>query len=413
MGELVDQAGDREDILISTDGISKKFCRNLRRSMYYGMQDLSRDLLGLRPRETQLRSHEFWALQDISFRLQRGDVLGLIGLNGSGKSTLLRLLCGIFPPDRGSISVRGRVSALIALGAGFHPNMSGRENVYLNGSILGIPMQELEEQFEAIVDFAELHDSIDAPVSTYSSGMRVRLGFAIATRIRPDILLIDEVLAVGDVRFRGKCYNLIKEIAAETATIFVTHQLPQVSMLCNKICVLDRGQVQYFGKDVGHGIELYLSGMEDASGTVGGSGKAVISDIEVNGPGEEKILFRDDVTVAFTLTLHSSVKAVEAGITFLTPDQRMVAQSRSLRDGMPIANRGEPIRVRARFRDLELCPGTYYLSIFAYDDETAELVGHYFSVKKIVVQGDFTAHTAIALRADWQLGEGRDEEAGT
>ncbi|MBE9531297.1 MAG: ABC transporter ATP-binding protein, partial [Proteobacteria bacterium] len=194
------------EVVISIKNLSKKFCTHLKRSMAYGIIDLSKNLVGIKPNTEELRRDEFWALDNMNFELKRGEVLGLIGLNGCGKTTLLRLLTGIFPPDKGEITIKGRVGALIAVGAGFHPHMTGRENIYLNGTILGMSAKELDACFDDIIEFAEIGDFIEAPVSTYSSGMRVRLGFAIAIHINPDILLIDEVLAVGDLNFSIKCF---------------------------------------------------------------------------------------------------------------------------------------------------------------------------------------------------------------
>ena len=230
------------DVALSVRNVSKKFCKNLRRSMTYGILDLGRNLVGIRPDSTGLRRDEFWALRDINFELRRGEALGLIGANGSGKSTLLRMIAGIFPPDKGEIAVRGRVGALIALGAGFHPHMTGRENIYLNGTILGMSRAELEEKSEAIIDFAEIRDFIDAPVATYSSGMRVRLGFAVAIHIEPEVLLVDEILAVGDLRFRVKCFDWVNEfVAAGRALIFVSHNVHNLLRVCKYAVVMNRG----------------------------------------------------------------------------------------------------------------------------------------------------------------------------
>jgi len=211
--------------------------------MVYGVVDLSKNLLGIRPDSTVIRKDEFWALNDISFELGRGEVLGLIGMNGSGKTTLLRLLSGIFPPDKGEIMVKGRVGALIAIGAGFHPHMTGRENIYLNGTILGMTRDELENKFHDIVDFAEIRDFLDAPVSTYSSGMRVRLGFSIAVQMAPDVLLIDEVLAVGDVAFKAKCQRKISQLIEKgTTIILVSHDMNSIKKNCHKVMLLDKGK---------------------------------------------------------------------------------------------------------------------------------------------------------------------------
>jgi lipopolysaccharide transport system ATP-binding protein len=206
----------KSEVVVSVKNISKKFCKALKRSMAYGIVDLSKNLFGIKPESTELRNEEFWALDDISFELMRGESLGLIGVNGSGKTTLLRLLAGIFPPDRGEIMIKGKVGALISVGAGFHAHMTGRENIYLNGSILGLSREEIDSKFEEITDFAEIGDFLDAPVATYSSGMRIRLGFSIATAIEPDVLLLDEILAVGDAKFRNKCYNRIGKMQNNT-----------------------------------------------------------------------------------------------------------------------------------------------------------------------------------------------------
>ncbi len=243
--------------------------------MVYGMQDLARNLVGLPPPtidpdpalqrssgDDGLRRDEFWALKDINFDLKRGECLGLIGDNGSGKTTLLRLISGIFPPDAGELAVRGRIGALIALGAGFHPHLSGRENVYLNGSILGMTRDEIDEKYQSIVEFAEIGDFIDAPVSTYSSGMYVRLGFAIAVNTNPDIILVDEILAVGDYNFQEKCMRKMDEIrASNKALIFVTHSLYRIESFCDRAIWLKQG------REVTHGtavdvIRQYLDEQE-------------------------------------------------------------------------------------------------------------------------------------------------------
>lgn len=229
------------DVVLRVDNVSKKFCRKLKQSMKYGIKDLARSLVGVSEKSNDLRDDEFWAVKDVSFELKRGECLGLIGRNGCGKTTLLRIIAGIFPPDAGEVAIRGRVGALISLGAGFHPHMTGRENVYLNGSILGLSKKEIDAQFAQIVDFAEIAEFIDAPVSTYSSGMRVRLGFAVATAVKPELLLVDEILAVGDIRFRGRCYVRIGEILKTAAVVFVTHDMNQLDRLCDSVIYLASG----------------------------------------------------------------------------------------------------------------------------------------------------------------------------
>src|SRR5438270_5108779 len=194
------------EVIIEANNVSKKFCRSLTHGMKYTAADVMRDTLGLRGANDRLRKSEFWAVKDLSFKLERGECLGLIGANGAGKSTLLKMLNGIIRPDSGAIRMKGRVGALIEVGAGFHPLLTGRENIYINGTILGMSRREIDRKFDAIVDFSGLDAGVlDAPVKSYSSGMYVRLGFSIAAHCEPDILLIDEVLAVGDVTFQSAC----------------------------------------------------------------------------------------------------------------------------------------------------------------------------------------------------------------
>src|SRR6266404_2347722 len=280
------------EILINVDGVSKKFCRDLKRSLWYGVQDICADLnpfgkngVGRSQLEDKvaeengspspishlpssvssplqnssgLRPDEFWAVNNVSFELRRGECLGLIGRNGAGKTTLLKMLNGLIKPDSGSITVRGRMGALIALGAGFNPILTGRENVYVNASILGLSKREIDTQMDGIIDFADIGDFIDSPVQNYSSGMQVRLGFAVATAIEPTVLLLDEVLAVGDIAFRIKCYNRIGRLQKNAATILVTHDVSYISTVCNRVLFMSRGEGTYYA-DRNEGIQRYLT----------------------------------------------------------------------------------------------------------------------------------------------------------
>ncbi len=244
--------------LIRCENVGKKFCRNFKKSLWYGVQDIVGDYMLRQTNVTKLsnqdvtqqrlRRDEFWANQGISFDLQQGECLGLIGRNGAGKTTLLKLLSGLIKPDIGTITIRGRVGALIALGAGFNPLLSGRENIYINGAILGLKRREVAQKFDEIVAFSELEKFIDAPVRTYSSGMSARLGFATASYFDCDILLIDEVLAVGDFAFRQKCFRRLATYVAEGGSaILVSHALEQVMARTNRAILLDTGKVVFDG----------------------------------------------------------------------------------------------------------------------------------------------------------------------
>lgn len=196
----------------------------------------------------QVTYDEFWALSDVSFTVEKGDALGLIGLNGSGKSTMLKVIAGVLKPTKGIVQVRGTVAPLIELGAGFDMDLTARENVYLNGAILGYPRKEMEKHYKEIVEFSELEEFMNVPVKNFSSGMVSRLAFAIATIGTPDILIVDEVLSVGDFRFQEKCERRIQNMIDQGTTIlFVSHSIAQVRKLCNKIVWLDGGRIKQLG----------------------------------------------------------------------------------------------------------------------------------------------------------------------
>lgn len=228
-----------EKFAVELDGVGKRFLRHADRR-----NTLKERLVRGRARNTQ----DFWAVKDVNVQIPKGSVYGLIGHNGSGKSTLLKLITGIYRPSEGQITTDGRVAALIELGAGFHPDMTGRENIRLNGSILGLSKSEVSDAMETIIDFSGLRDFIDDPVKHYSSGMYVRLGFSVAVHMKPDVLLVDEVLAVGDEEFQRKCFDHLYTLRREGRTIVVvSHGLGQLEGLCDEVAWLDHGTVQEIG----------------------------------------------------------------------------------------------------------------------------------------------------------------------
>ncbi len=276
------------EVLVRVEGVSKKFCRSLKKSLWYGVCDIGAELNPFRRRVAEvtgsgllvagngskqdaselatsdsplvtphgLRPDEFYAVRDVSFELRRGECLGLIGHNGAGKTTLLKMLNGLIKPDSGKITMRGRVGALIALGAGFNPILTGRENIYINGSVLGLSKKEIDGKIDEIIDFADIGDFIDTPVQNYSSGMSVRLGFAVASTLDPDVLIIDEVLAVGDTSVKVKCYNKIRDLLRNTAVIFVSHSMFDIARACSRVLVLERGRECFHG-EVQQGVQKY------------------------------------------------------------------------------------------------------------------------------------------------------------
>ena len=253
------------DFAITLAEVSKSYRLWGRRSQFATLKSalLKRDVK-LSPEQTVP------ALREVSFEIHRGEAFGVIGRNGSGKSTLLKLISGILKPTSGKIAVHGRIAALIELGAGFHPEITGRENIYINGIMLGLTRREIDERFDRIVAFSGIGEFLDQPVKTYSSGMYVRLGFAVAVHVDPDILLIDEVLAVGDEEFSARCIAKIQEMKLRGVTlVFVTHQLDQVRNLCDRALWLDHGLVEAIG-DPMRVVDAYLqevSGAVPASGT--------------------------------------------------------------------------------------------------------------------------------------------------
>ena len=202
---------------------------------------------------------EFWALKDLNFEVRRGETVGIIGRNGSGKSTLLQLICGTLNPTTGSVRTQGRVSALLELGSGFNPEFTGRENVYMNGAVLGLSMEEVNARFNDIAAFAEIGDFIEQPVKTYSSGMMMRLAFAVAVHVEPDILVVDEALSVGDIAFRNKCSEVIQKMMARGVTIlFVTHDLGTLQLLCSRVLWLAHGELRASGDPVRVSQDYYV-----------------------------------------------------------------------------------------------------------------------------------------------------------
>ena len=392
------------DTVIKVDGIAKKFCRTLKHTMLYGTTDLTKTFWGLNQKSELLRNNEFWAIEDVSFELKRGECLGVIGPNGSGKSTLLKMLNGIFMPDKGKIEIKGRVGALIEVGAGFHPMLTGRENVYINGSILGFTKKEIDKKFDEIIEFAEIAEFIDAPVKHYSSGMYVRLGFAVAAQMEPDVLLIDEALAVGDVGFRGKCINAFGNIMQKAAVIFVSHSMPQVGRLSSDICVVNNGRVIFQGKDVPQGIEHYYSLFESQKCIVTGNGRATVHKIEFDSKGRkdvERINYLDDLTIHLEITVDPAVINPVVIVSFINREQQNVVQCSSLFNKVRFHNTGRPLQIALEFPEVLLNPGTYSLSVHVLHESKVEILTACHTAKDLIISGDFIGFAPVQLKGKW------------
>jgi lipopolysaccharide transport system ATP-binding protein len=240
--------------ILEVKGISKKFKISHNQQPYLSLRDSFSELF----RNKEDVNEEFWALKDVSFDISSGESVGIIGRNGAGKSTLLKILSKITPPTSGKIICRGRIASLLEVGTGFHQELTGRENIYLNGSILGLKRNEINKQFEAIVDFSGVEKFLDTPLKHYSSGMQLRLAFAVAAHLEPEILIIDEVLAVGDAEFQRKCMGKMNEVSKSGRTIlFVSHNMGTISQLCSKAIMLEKGNLITYTK-TNLAIDYYL-----------------------------------------------------------------------------------------------------------------------------------------------------------
>lgn len=376
------------EVLVSVENLSKKFCKDLKTSLWYGVKDLASGLSGNR-NERELRPKEFWAVKDISFELRRGECLGLIGHNGAGKSTLLKILNGLINPDAGKVTIKGRVGALIELGAGFNPILSGRENIYNNGAILGFTRKEIDSKVEEIIDFAEIREFIDMPVQNYSSGMKVRLGFAVAAQMEPDVLIIDEVLAVGDMGFVVKCFKQIDSILPNTAIVFVSHSMPMVSRICNQILLMDNGVSKFQGKDVAKGIDLYYSRfVNNDLNLIYTDNTIELEEINLVEPnniidGIPQLKWQDDLKFHFRFTVKKPIEDIPVfTIIIFDKEQRPVAylNCNDKSSGLKIID--STIEFIVTHKNMQLSKGIYTVHIAAGENHTQR---HYLRINEILV----------------------------
>jgi lipopolysaccharide transport system ATP-binding protein len=359
---------------VSFDHVSKRYrvgqfgYRTLREDIY----DLSSRLIRLRKDSDQ---HYIWALKDVTFQVNEGETLGIIGRNGAGKTTILRLLAGITKPTEGKISVKGRMGVLIELAAGFHPELTGGENIYLNGSILGMSKKEIDRKFDAIVDFAEFKDFLDTPVKRYSSGMTVRLAFSVAVHVDPEVLLVDEVLAVGDLAFQAKCYERMEKLLSQgCALVFVSHNMVVMQRMCKRVIWLERGQIREEG-ETGSVCNSYTNYMVSSSSdvTVGSiripayySDPGVsLKSVEVSGRHSaeiNKVLLGDECTirVVFETRKRLTKPAFVIGIRREDDFQLAVLNSKAQGDSCDFEGIGV---VKCTLPNLPFLPGVYYLGL--------------------------------------------------
>ncbi len=394
-------------MLVRVDGVSKKFCRALKRSLWYGLKDAAADVIG-RGGRLSLRPDEFWAVKDVSFELRAGDCLGLVGRNGAGKTTLLKMLNGVIKPDAGRIAIRGRVGALIALGAGFNPLLTGRENIYVNGSVLGIRKAVIDRRLEEIVEFAEIAEFIDAPVQNYSSGMHVRLGFAVAVKlIEPDVLVLDEVVAVGDEAFRSKCYQAVGEMLGRCAVLFVSHSLPMIYRMSTQVMVLSNGETVFSG-DPALGIERYLKTIETSDQVVRrslGTGEATIHRfclLDEHGTQTSDCPHGRPFRLSMDLTVSPTFPEYDMSITFMSRSQELVAQCHSRASRHRCWHGGGRHRVDIEFDAQLLNPGHYWINVVVFDPSGTRHLCWEFGLMTFTVTGVFVGSAPVQMLPAWR-----------
>ena len=337
------------------------------------------------------RYREFWALRDVDLEVGRGSTVGIIGENGAGKSTLLKLLTGITRPTSGDVHVQGRTASLLELGAGFHPELSGNENIRLNCSVLGMSAEEIAARTPGIVEFSELGEFLERPVKTYSSGMYVRLGFAVAASVDPDVLFIDEALSVGDEHFRGKCINRLNQFReAGRTVVFVSHEIATVRTMCQSVVLMDKGRLvaqgsaedvadEYLRRAHARGNErLQAFQARDSTYPRWGSGEVVVHTVDLLGPDGQSVRSLDPgrpFTVRLSYRANAACAAPVFGLGFYRADGTYVNGSNHAWRQQPIEiadmAAGEEGTVELRCPSLPLLAGAYYLTTFLYDHSKA------------------------------------------
>ena len=410
------------NLAVRASGVGKQYQLGQLGTGYKLLTEVVTDRIrgGLRPK-AQPRE-EFWALRDIDFELKRGETFGIIGHNGAGKSTLLKVLSRVTPPTEGEIRLRGRVGALLEVGTGFHAELTGRENIYLNGAILGLRRAEIESKFDEIVEFAEVEQFIDTPVKRYSSGMYLRLAFAVAAHLEPDILIVDEVLSVGDLAFQEKCLGRMDQVAGEGRTvIFVSHNLTAVQRLCPRSMLLARGRKVTEGPTRGVVEEYIASVRKDAATELGkrtdrdGSGRLRFEHVGFRSNGQTTDMpvtgEPTEIVIGYSSPSGREVRDPTFSISIFTGLGELILQLQS-----DASTRYESLppegEIVCRLDRLPLPAGTYTINLFSsIGGEIADWIQR--AAQLTVAEGDFfgtgrtlaESHQTVLVDQEWRTGE--------
>lgn len=402
------------DSAIEVYSIWKKFHRGeLHDSLRDFLPSITRHFMKHKLPQNHLRKGDFWALQDINFNVKRGEALGIIGPNGAGKSTILKILSRILRPDRGNIRIQGRLSALIEISSGFHPDLTGRENIYLNGAILGMKKNEVDRNFKEIVDFSGVESFIDTPVKRYSSGMLARLGFSVMAYINPEILLVDEVLSVGDAAFRSKCIQRMSELLQSTnvSVIFISHHLDQIKQLCDRCLVLEQGKVCFLG-EVEQACEKYFEILrhqssketeqgEDAAGSPGRLLGLTIFD-NYN-KASFKVPAQKPITFEIAYVLDRDLSRVGLGFNLHKANGQFVANCNTVLDEQWLPSSAGEHKVTLSLEDLPFYGGDYLIGIRLLDVDRAITLDLHDCRYPLIIEGVSSNDQTVYLTHKWNF----------
>ncbi|MEL7499103.1 MAG: ABC transporter ATP-binding protein [Planctomycetota bacterium] len=413
------QSANQSDVILDVKHVWKIYCRQLKRAMWYGLTDLGRQIAGAgRDRQVgDLRPGEFFAVKDANFQVRAGECIAMIGPNGAGKSTMLKMINGLIRPDHGDIRIRGRIGALIELGTGFNPILSGRENIYINAAVLGMGKREVDAIFDKIVEFAELGHVIDDPIKSYSSGMRVRLGFSVAANLRPQLLLMDEVLAVGDVGFRMKCFKHLNELAKSgVSIILVTHAVGMLQRVANRAVVFGQGKIVHDG-DLETGCTIYeqmlgasdraVAKQKEERGKTANIGSVTVE----NQQGTERVEFEtgEDVTLSIQILSEEIIRRARLVVALCSPVHGVLVSVSTPYQGVEFDVNPPMCTVKLRFPRIPLLIGAYHFNISLLGPETTDFY-HRSSIRGVFrVVGPPTDANGYGLNGitkldhDWQV----------